>query len=47
MSYIRVITEKAVLILTLDEYEKGIDRENEGVSDELVEENKYIWSNSK
>ena len=41
MEYIRVKTKKAVLILTTEEYEQGIDRENYGVDGKLFEEKEY------
>lgn len=41
MEFIRVKTEKAVLILTTEEYEQGLDRENFGVEGKLFEEEEY------
>ena len=38
MKFIRVKTNKAVLILTEEEYNRGIDRENEALFDVVEEE---------
>ena len=43
MEYIRVKTKKGILILTTEEYEQGLDRENEGVDlNKLFEEEEYL-----
>ncbi len=41
MEYIRIKTKNAVLILTTEEYEQGLDRENYGVDGKLFEEEDY------
>jgi 4-hydroxyphenylpyruvate dioxygenase-like putative hemolysin len=39
--YIRIIGENGTLILTIDEYNRGLDRENEGVVGEIINEYEY------
>ena len=41
IKYIRVKTKRAVLLISIKEYLKGIDRENEGIPFDFVEEQDY------
>lgn len=39
--YIRVKGKNGVLLISLENYEDGLDRENEGVVGEIIEEADY------
>jgi hypothetical protein len=40
IKFVRVKTKKAVLIIPIREYIKGVDRENEGIPFDFIEEEK-------
>lgn len=40
--FIRIKTQKAVLIIPIRQYIKGLDNENEGIPFDIIEEREYL-----
>lgn len=47
MTMIRIKTERAVLLFTEKEYNKALDRENEGVADVVIDESELQDFNNR